>query len=103
MLSLAILRHAALAQLRCAPGVCSRLLSSEPGEQVISIDRSGLGRLAEHSHGEAAGAPPVEKEAETEMARHIKSLIRVRELDVSKKASVVVLWAREPGQPGHPL
>ena len=75
--SLANLRHAALARLRCAPGACNRLLSSEPGGQVIvSIDRSGLGQPAENSHGEAAGAP-VQKEAETEMARHIKSLIRV--------------------------
>lgn len=74
--SLGQLRHAALGRtLRHAPGVFSRLLSSEPGEQVISIDRSGLGQPEAHSHGEGAAAP--HKEPETEMARHIKSLIRV--------------------------
>ena len=54
--------------LRHAPGVFSRLLSSEPGEQVISIDRSGLGRPEAHSQGvgpaaELQGARPAARAA----------------------------------------
>lgn len=43
-------------------------------ERVISIDRSGLLRAPPHSHDPAAQQ---HKEPETELVRHLKSLIRV--------------------------
>ncbi len=42
-------------------------------EHDISIDTSALSRTEAHNHGKLPG-----KEPETEMAKHIKSLIRVR-------------------------
>ncbi len=42
-------------------------------EHDISIDTSALSRPAAHDHGKLPG-----KEPETEMAKHIKSIIRVR-------------------------
>lgn len=43
------------------------------GEHNISIDTSALSRPEAHDHGKLPG-----KEPETEMAKHIKSIIRVR-------------------------
>lgn len=51
----------------------ARYLSSEQ-ETFISIDRSGL--YPSHDAGDKA-ATPAEKEPETEMARHLKSIIQV--------------------------
>ncbi len=42
-------------------------------EHDISIDTSALSRPEAHNHGKLPG-----KEPETEMAKHIKSIIRVR-------------------------
>ena len=44
-------------------------------EHNVSIDTAGLNRPQSHSHGDAPG-----KEPETEMAKHIKSIIRVGQL-----------------------
>ena len=52
--------------------VCTSALSM--CEHKVSIDTSGLQRPQPHSHGDVLG-----KEPETEMAKHIKSIIRVRQ------------------------
>lgn len=88
-MSLAVLRAAAAAAAAgCAqqPANWARALAAVAGgsgsggrpskEQVVRIDRSGLMPPAYgHEHGEGTLA---HKEPETEMARHIKALIRVR-------------------------
>ena len=57
---------------------CIRWLSSDTpsssGEKIISIDRSGL------YNPQSDAGPSVDKEEETEMARHLKALITVGEL-----------------------
>lgn len=75
-----MLRHALrTSTLLAAPGApallgllsATRTLSTDEG-RVISIDRSGLVQPVEHSH-----EPAPHKEPETELVRHLKTLIRV--------------------------
>ena len=55
-------------------GLSVRCLSGAgPQETVLSVDRSGLYSEEPHSHG-----PLEHKEPETAMAKHLKTLIRVR-------------------------
>lgn len=55
-------------------GVAARCFSSDQ-ETFITIDRSGLYEHKEHEHGTS---PVANKEPETELSRHLKSIIRVR-------------------------
>ena len=59
-------------QVLQAGGVHSSHLQTE---STLSVDRSGLITAPPHSHG---GAPPLHKQSETPMARHMKALVRVR-------------------------
>ncbi len=76
-----MLRHAlralSQAEQRRNPVLLSSLLraafSTDDGERIIRIDRSGLIQPIEHLHEHQP-----HKEPETELVRHLKTLIRVR-------------------------
>ena len=72
------LLHKTVRNATCRPAYAlagaARLLSSAE-ESFITIDRSGLYQTKEHSHDAGSN-----KEPETQLARHLKSIIRVSNL-----------------------
>lgn len=56
--------------------VAPRWFASNSDPTIVSIDRSGLYHPQDHLTNSHGGGP-VEKEPETALVRHIKSLIRV--------------------------
>lgn len=61
------------------PSLLHAAFSTDDKERIIRVDRSGLVQPVPHSH---ATTKQPQKEPESELVRHIKSLIRVRSLPI---------------------